>query len=242
MLRHYARQFSITELNYTWYQVPRADALERMLPKVPAEFYFTAKLTRTITHGIHPYGWQTEVAQFRNGMLPLLHARRLLAILLQFPLRFEHTRGNRLYLANLFDELDGLPLAIELRHRSWVDERIFQELESRRITLVTVDRPDLPDLFPFLDALTNPDLFYIRLHGRNDAGWRSGNMQKQFDYDYSDEELRVWSEQIIPRMAARARSGVIFFNNHVRAQAPQNALMLADQLSLTDRASGAISL
>jgi uncharacterized protein YecE (DUF72 family) len=31
-------------------------------------------------------------------------------------------------------------------------------------------------------------------------------------------------------MAARARTGIAFFNNHVRAQAPHNALMLVEQL------------
>ena len=32
-------------------------------------------------------------------------------------------------------------------------------------------------------------------------------------------------------MAGRARTGVIFFNNHVRGQAPRNARMLIDQLA-----------
>ena len=43
----------------------------------------------------------------------------------------------------------------------------FAELERRRTTLVAVDEPNLPGLFPQLDVVTNPDLFYIRFHGRN---------------------------------------------------------------------------
>jgi uncharacterized protein YecE (DUF72 family) len=97
---------------------------------------------------------------------------------------------------------------------------VFAELERRRATLVTVDAPELPGLFPRLDVVTNPDLFYARFHGRNARGWRSGHMQKQFDYDYTDEELRAWADGPLPRMADRAAEGVIFFNNHVRAQAP----------------------
>jgi uncharacterized protein YecE (DUF72 family) len=93
-----------------------------------------------------------------------------------------------------------------------------------------VDKPDLPGLFPKLDVVTNPDLFYIRFHGRNAKGWRSGNMQKQFDYDYTDDELREWVEDKIEKMAKQARTGVIFFNNHVRAQAPGNARKLTNQL------------
>jgi uncharacterized protein YecE (DUF72 family) len=71
----------------------------------------------------------------------------------------------------------------------------------------------------------------VRFHGRNAPGWRSGNMQKQFNYDYSYEELQPWSEQIIPKMAGKAKSGLVFFNNHVRGQAPRNARLLAGQLA-----------
>ena len=91
------------------------------------------------------------------------------------------------------------------------------------MTLVGVDAPNLPGLFPSLDVVTNPDLIYVRFHGRNGKGWRSGNMQLQFDYSYSDDELHEWIENKIETMNDRARKGVIFFNNHVRAQAPENA-------------------
>jgi uncharacterized protein YecE (DUF72 family) len=55
-------------------------------------------------------------------------------------------------------------------------------------------------------------------------------MQMQFDYDYSDEELQEWADKIITPMARQAGSGTIFFNNHVRAQAPKNARRLISQL------------
>ena len=121
-------------------------------------------------------------------------------------------------------------MAVEFRHRSWAADRVFGELERRRVTLVSVDVPELPYLFPCLDVVTNPDFFYIRFHGRNSRGWRSGNMQQQFDYNYSPTELEQWSTKMIPQMAVRARTGIAFFNNHVRAQAPQNAQVLVEQL------------
>jgi uncharacterized protein YecE (DUF72 family) len=95
---------------------------------------------------------------------------------------------------------------------------------------VAVDEPALPGLFPRLDVVTNPDLFYLRFHGRNARGWRSGNMQQQFDYDYTDAELAEWLPAI-ETMAAKAKSGILFFNNHVRAQAAKNAEQLAALLT-----------
>jgi uncharacterized protein YecE (DUF72 family) len=56
-------------------------------------------------------------------------------------------------------------------------------------------------------------------------------MQKQFDYDYTDEALREWADERIERMAGQTRRGLLFFNNHVRAQAPRNALQLMEQLT-----------
>ena len=231
MLPVYAQHFLITELNYTWYQMPKADTVERMRRQVPADFRFAAKLIRTLTHEIDLDQWRGLAAQYRDGVSPLVQGRQLAAVLLQFPPTFTRTPRHRQYLAMLLDELAGLPLAVEFRHASWAMDRVFVELERRRVTLVAVDEPNLAALFPRLDIVTNPDLFYIRFHGRNANGWRSGNMQKQFDYDYGDDELRRLADGWIAAMARQADSGVIFFNNHVRAQAPRNARQLISLLA-----------
>ena len=231
MLPLYARRFSATELNYTWYQMPRAPAIDRMCQKVPDNFGFAAKLTRTLTHEVRAEQWRGEATRYRDGVAPMVQRGRLLAVLIQFPPAFDRSRNNRIYLSALLDALAGLPLAVEFRNASWVVDRVFHELENRRVTLVAVDEPCLPGLFPPLDVVTNPDFFYIRFHGRNTRGWRSGNMQKQFDYDYTDDELTEWVDLRITKMAAQAKSGVIFFNNHVRGQAVGNAERLVELLN-----------
>ncbi len=226
MLPFYARQFTVIELNYTWYQMPKAQAVDRMRRLAPAGFRFAAKLTRTLTHEVNTDTWRGEIAQYRDGISPLVQAGQLAAVLLQFPPSFQRIPKNRIYLGTLLDALAGLPVAVEFRHASWAVDRVFAELQRRRATLVAVDEPALPGLFPGLDIVTNPDLFYVRFHGRNTGGWRSGNMQKQFDYDYTDAELQEWTNGPIATMVEQAGTGVVFFNNHVRAQAPRNARTL----------------
>lgn len=207
MLPYYAQTFSMTELNYTWYQMPKAHSLERMLELVGPDFLFAAKLTRTMTHEIEPNQWRKQVNLYREGIAPLAQARQLAAILIQFPQSFDRSEKNRRYLAVLLDQLQYLPLAVEFRHASWAVDRAFDALSQRRVTLVAVDEPDLPGLFPPLDVVTNPEFFYIRFHGRNAAGWRSGNMQIQFNYDYSDAELSEWVDKRIMNMADQAIGG-----------------------------------
>jgi uncharacterized protein YecE (DUF72 family) len=230
MLDAYTHIFQTTELNYTWYQMPKAPAIERMCAKVPDTFKFAAKLTRTMTHEIKTGEWQKEVLLYRQGIEPLIQWGKLLCILIQFPPYFQRTVHFRKYLAALLDALSGLPIAVEFRHDSWANDKVFSELERRNVTLVSVDEPNLPGLFPRLDVITNPALFYIRFHGRNAGGWGSGNMQKQFDYDYADRELKEWVTTLQTAMMPQTRAGAVFFNNHVRGQAPKNALRLMDLL------------
>ena len=228
MLNLYGRFFSVVELNYTWYQMARAEALGRMVKKAPAHLLFAAKLTRTMTHE-RVENWPEQLRLFRQGIAPM--QKRLVAVLIQLPPDFDRSIANRSYLAALLDGVQDVPLAVEFRHCSWAIDPVFAELERRRVTLVAVDEPPLPGLFPSLDVVTNPALIYVRFHGRNKEGWQSGNMQKKFNYDYSDQELRVWCDRYLYPMAARAERGILVFNNHVRAQAPRNGRKLAALLA-----------
>lgn len=231
MLDHYITHFPATELNYTWYQMPKAAATERMCQKVPDHFQFSLKLTRTMTHEIKKDQWVKEALSFRHGIAPLVDSGRLLCVLVQLPPWFKRTIPFRNYLSALLDELAGLPISVEFRHASWDHEKVFSEFERRSITLVSVDAPDIPGLFPFQDVLTNPKLFYVRLHGRNAQGWGAGDMQQQFNYDYSQSELSDLAIVIKEHLMPKADTGAVFFNNHVQGQAPKNALALAALLS-----------
>lgn len=230
MLALYSRLFPVVELNYTWYQMIRAEIVERMLITSGSDLRFCAKLTRTMTHEITDT-WREQARQYLQGIQPLAASGRLLAVLVQLPPSFRRTPENRIYLAQLFEALQSLPLAVEFRHRSWCLDSVFRGLEQRGITLVSVDAPALPDLFPPLDIVTNPALFYLRLHGRNRASWRSGSKQQQFDYDYSTAELEQWSRERIPSMRAHCGQGVLLFNNHVSGQAAHNARTMTELLA-----------
>ncbi len=231
MLSLYCKRFPVVELNYTWYQMARADSLTRMQKKVPSSFQFAVKLTRTMTHEIAD-DWFQQAKQFQQGLKPLINNNQLAAVLIQLPPTFYRNQKNRLYLAQLLDALDNLPLAIEFRHRSWAKDQVFTGLEQRKISLVTIDTPNIPSLFPSLDIVTNKNLFYTRFHGRNEEGWRSGkNMQQKFDYNYQQQELQQWLEKKTLPMAKKCHQGLLFFNNHVAGQAACNAVLMQHLLT-----------
>ncbi len=221
-LRLYAQQFALTELNFSYYRQPDARTVARMVHATPDTFRFTIKGHKTLTHETGG-DLEAESRTFKEGIRPLVEAGRLACVVMQFPYSFHYTTGTRKYLDSVCRQFERLPTAVEFRHVSWAVDSVFAELEKRRVTLVAVDAPSLPRLFPTLDVVTNPDFFYIRFHGRNTAGWRSGTMQKKFDYNYSEEELQEWIERRIEPMTRQSGHGFVFFNNHVGAQAPRNA-------------------
>lgn len=223
MLGCYARRFPAVELNATGYRMPRAEHLERQRHRVSPAFRFAVKLHRALTHDVPARQWRDAAVQYRDALSPLVQAGQLAAVLIAFPLAFARTESHRRYLAELLDALAGLPLAVEFRHRSWACDRVFAGLERRGVALVAADVPPLPELFPPLAIATTAAFFYVRLHGRNVRGWRSGNLGLQYDYRYGDDELLDWTaERIIP-LSRRTRCGFVFFGNHARAQAPADA-------------------
>ena len=141
MLALYARHFSMTEINATAYQLPRAETLERRRRQVPPTFLFAVRLTRTLTHEIDAQRWPGLAQDYRDGLAPLIQTRQLAVVLIQLPPTFDRTAVHRRHLAALLDMLRGLPLAVEFRHRSWANDRVLNELERRQVALVTVDRP-----------------------------------------------------------------------------------------------------
>jgi uncharacterized protein YecE (DUF72 family) len=216
----YAREFPIVELNFSYYAQPSPRTLQRMVENTPEGFLFSLKAHRSMTHEISDT-WEKDVAVFREGIQPLVEAGRLSAVLLQFPYSFAYTPESRQRLAALCDRLSGLPLAVEFRKSEWQKDAVLEGLRRRSIALVSVDEPDLPRLLKPTTEVT-ADLSYIRFHGRNKENWWAGDNASRYDYLYSREELIPWVQRI-KEILHRARVLLLFFNNHARGRAVQNA-------------------
>jgi len=220
-LAHYAAKFPIVELNFTYYAQPTPRTLEHMIGATPDGFLFSVKAHRTMTHEIGD-AWEKDVAAFREGIRPLADAGRLSAVLLQFPYSFAYTPESRNRLAALCGMLEGLPLAVEFRKSDWLRDSVYDGLRERGAALVSVDEPDLPKLLRPSTVVTG-DFAYIRFHGRNATNWWTGDNVTRYDYRYSRAELEEWVDRI-RTVLERARMAMLFFNNHRRGMAAQNAV------------------
>jgi uncharacterized protein YecE (DUF72 family) len=228
-LRFYTNMFPVVELNFSFYRQPEPAMLERMLRTSEGKLGFAVKAFRELTHEISPDQLDAVAGQFCSGIEPLEQADKLEAVLVQFPYSFHYTRPNREYLARLADRMAGLPLAVEFRNSEWFNERVFDGLRQFRLALVSVDEPKLPKLPPPVTEVTAP-LGYVRLHGRNAETWWDGDNQTRYDYTYSDDELREWLPRIAS-IAEKAANLLVFFNNHWRGQAAENAKRLMELIT-----------
>ncbi|HEQ71525.1 MAG TPA: DUF72 domain-containing protein [Spirochaetia bacterium] len=227
-LPFYAGEFPFVELNFSYYTMPKADLITRLIDKTPEGFLFAIKAHRSLTHEKTTADLPKNGILFREGIAPLVEQHRLAAVLLQFPYSFHYTPDNRTYLDAFLSNMSGLPVAVEFRNAEWVNERVREGLTTRRAAFVNVDQPDLPHLIR-PGAVVTADPAYLRFHGRNKKNWWTGDNVSRYDYLYSDDELVSWLDHI-RSLAAASKLLLVTFNNHSRGQAIHNARRLRELL------------
>ncbi len=224
----YAERFHALEVNYTYYRMPTAETMRRLVDKSHGGVRMAVKLTDLFTHK-REYG-PADVVAFGEAMEPLADSGILGCLLAQFPYSFKPSVEARAWLEALFDQFTAFPLVVEMRHHRWADDRFFDFLRQRRVGFCCVDEPRLPGLLPPLDVVTSP-VAYVRFHGRNEAKWwEHDRPEERYDYLYPSEELREWLPRL-RRMAEHSQELFVFFNNHFEGKAVQNAEQLLALLS-----------
>jgi uncharacterized protein YecE (DUF72 family) len=225
-----ARYFDVVEINTTFYQAIRPEIARLWIKKVEANsrFVFTAKLHRRFTHDriLDP----AEVTTFKEGLWPLARARKLGAVLMQFPWSFRYTEENREFLIRLRRAFHEFPLVAEMRHSSWMREEALGLLIDYRVGFCNIDQAAYTKAMPPTSFLTS-EIGYIRLHGRNPQDWeqefaRAERPAARHDYLYSKAELSEWGERIEHVRQHAARTFVIS-NNDAGGKAVVNALELS---------------
>lgn len=228
-LSYYARFFRFTELNVTYYRSPTPFMLRRLAEKSPEGFEFAVKAFSGLTH---ERADPDQARRFREALVPLEERGKLACVLLQFPNSFRPGPEAFDYLRRLREALADVPLAVEFRHRGWVDgERGFALLRELGAGFVAVDEPRIGSLMPPVARATGP-LAYVRFHGRNrEKWWHHEQAYERYDYLYSREELEEW----VPRLRSlESEAGRVYvaMNNHYQAKSVVNARMLQELLGL----------
>jgi uncharacterized protein YecE (DUF72 family) len=230
-----AQFFDTIEINTSFYQPLNPEHTRQWLDRVSPNprFVFTAKLWQKFTHDLSA-STEDERA-VRTGFDVLHHAGKLGAVLLQFPFAFHRTAETTAYLAALLKRFADYPLAVEVRHATWNDPEVFALLREHRAAFCNIDQPVIGRALEPSQEITAP-IGYVRLHGRRYDTWFNDDPEipshERYNYLYSAEELRPWSERI-RKVAERATKTFVITNNHYLGKGVVNALELISMLKGT---------
>ncbi len=264
-LRYYAEQFPLVEVDSTYYFPPSERNSVLWIERTPKDFTFNVKAYSLLTNhptrrdslykdlqdeipaelegkrNLYreqlPDAVVDEVWQrFHDALMPLHSAGKLGAVLFQFPQWFVIGRKSKEYILEAADRLKDFRIAVEFRHKTWLEERNAEEtlsfLEEHDLPLVGVDMPQgFDSSVPPVAAATAKDLSMVRFHGRNNEAWnvKSDTASERFRYEYSQTELEEWAPRIA-ELAAETRETHVLMNNCYRDYAVNNARQLADLL------------
>jgi uncharacterized protein YecE (DUF72 family) len=262
-LEYASHRMNSIEINGTFYALQRPASFLAWHRDTPADFVFSVKAPRFITHMLKLRNAETPLANFlASGVLAL--REKLGPILWQLPpnFGFDAERLRRFFSAlprttmaaatlaaghdpermrdRTWTEVEqDAPLrhALEVRHQSYATPEFVSLLRELDVALVTADTAGK---WPFLEDQT-ADFSYVRLHGDAEL-YVSG---------YDDPALDVWAGKVrtwargadppdarlvaAPPPRTRAdRDVFVYFDNDVKVRAPKDAMRLARRLGVTD--------
>lgn len=258
-LRYYASRFTLAEVDSTYYALPARQMAQLWVERTPDDFVFdvkahalmtdhpteTKRLPKAVREALPsehaakarvyakdlPSDLLDEVWRlFREALEPLHSSGKLGVILLQYPPWFVPSRANADMVVAARERLDGLPFAVEFRHRSWLSGRMAERtpafLSDHDIPMVIVDAPPgMKTSLPATPVVTSSRLAVVRLHGRREETWEQRNeiTSERYRYLYDESELSEWVHPVLD-VATRAPETHVIFNNCYGNYAPTNAI------------------
>ena len=212
-LKYFSQHFKTTEINYSFYHLPRPSTYQNWYKQVPEDFLFAIKASRFITHIKRLNGVKEAWKQFLENALYL--KEKLGPILFQFPPSFKATGEGIKRLTKFLKLLSldrdrvsiELKCAFEFRHKSWCDEKIYKLLKKYNVAWVIADSPN----YPKAEEVT-ADFAYIRMHGS----------KVLFSSKYTKKELSSLSQKI-KKWLKQGLDVYCYFNNDAYGYAIENA-------------------
>ncbi|MBO0714484.1 MAG: DUF72 domain-containing protein [Acidimicrobiales bacterium] len=258
-LKFYAEQFSLVEVDATYYSLPFERTSTQWVERTPDHFVFNIKAFSLLTqHPTRPSSLPTDIRpeaeklekrnvylkdlheelvdelwdRFLDGLSPLVEAGKLGAILFQFPEWFPISRANKAYLVHCAERVAPRRICVEFRNHTWMTE------DNQRETLEFLSSHDLPyvcvDMPQGYPSSIPPVTaatsdLAVVRFHGHSKAWNSRDIHERFGYLYKEDELKEWAPRV-RRLSGEAGRTHVLMNNCYRDFAQVNARQLADLL------------
>ena len=204
MLPYYAERFTTVEINYTFYRMPTAALVAGWAAQVPADFTFTLKAPRRITHDRRLRDVADLVRGFCEAAAEL--GPQLGVLLFQLAPNFKKDLA-------VFDAfLDVLPPrvrgAFEFRHDTWLDEEVYARLRARNLALCIADSEKRST-----PVIATADYAYLRLR----------------DEGYVEQDIAEWADKV-RELTNSCQNVYVYFKHEDEGKGPEFGRMLKEHL------------
>lgn len=200
---YYTGHFSTLELNVTFYRFPEVSMLKSWYERSSADFCFSVKAPRIITH----FKKLNDCDKFLHDFYQTVQTglkEKTGCILFQFPPRYNYTEER---LQKIINSLDPeFPNVVEFRHSSWWKKEVYKALGKNKITFSGMSHPLLPET-----VIENTSLLYYRMHG----------VPQLYQSPYSTEYLEKFIKDV--QASDKTKKAFIYFNNDIGCNAVKNA-------------------
>lgn len=229
-LKYYSSHFKTTEINYSFYHLPKPSTYQKWYSETPLDFLFTIKVSRFITHIKRLSGVEEAWEIFLKNALFL--KEKMGPFLLQFPPSFSAFAPLRRIrrsspaasiggkatdnikrleeFLKLITQSHNLRYAFEFRHKSWCSQEIYKLLKKYNTAWVIAASPN----WPKSEVITS-DFAYIRMHGPKSL----------FSSKYTKNELEDLAQKI-KNWQKQKLDVYVYFNNDAMGYAVENAKTL----------------
>lgn len=223
-LSYYATQFKTVEIDSTYYGTPSAATVTGWYEKTLPDFIFAAKVPQVVTHEKVLKDCESEFDEFVDRM-NLLH-EKLGPMLLQFP-KFssyeirpeEFSRRLRFFLQRVKD-LPTVRFAVEIRNKSWLDNRFVDLLREYKVALALTDTSWMPrpwEMKEKVDMVT-ADFAYVRWLGDRNGIEKMTQVWDKVVVDRT-EDLKNWVG-LFRQFVQQGLKIFAYANNHYAGHGP----------------------
>ncbi len=209
-LEFYTKYFDTVELNATFYRLPSEKTFHNWHKRTPEKFIWALKASKFITHTKRLKDVKEALSKFYNTISKL--KEKCGPILFQLPPSLVFEKSLLEDFCNLLDY--SYRHTLEVRNKSWIDNRVFDTLKRYNIAFCI---SDTAGRYPYYEEIT-ADFVYIRLHGS----------KKLYASEYTKEEINMWAKKLVQWK----KDAYIYFDNDFNGYAVKNAKMLKEALKI----------
>ncbi|MGC4038637.1 MAG: DUF72 domain-containing protein [Chitinophagaceae bacterium] len=201
-LTYYGHLFNSVEINKSFYKIPLHKTYERWSAEVPADFRFSLKLSKEITHTKELKGELNIIDKFLHAAEGI--GEKVGCILVQFPgkISLDYFNAVEQILRELTDHKlsEAWKIAVEFRNSTWYTGETWEMLDEFNAAIVLHDHPKAK----MMEVKGHTDFVYIRFHG------------PKGDYrdSYTNEYLQKMATKI-KRWLKEGKELYAYFNNTI---------------------------